>query len=70
MSWGSDRSKLLLACAITLASLLTWGAGVVWADVSSLKISDATQSQVLSDINRRLERIENKLDELNSALRK
>lgn len=70
MAWSSDRFKILLACAITLASLLTWGAGMMWGDVNLLKLSDATQTQGLSEINRRLERIENKLDELNSALRK
>ncbi len=70
MSWGADRSRLLLILACILGSLLTWGAGMVWGDVDRLKTSDATQTQALNEINRRLERIESKLDDLNMAVRK
>ncbi len=70
MGWHTDRSKILMFCLSVLGLLLSWMGSVVYADVNDLKLANATKGQALEEINRRLERIENKLDALNDALLK
>ncbi len=70
MGWHADRTKMLLAALSLLGVILAWFGTSLYADVNDLKLSNAGKSQALEDINRRLERIESKLDALNDALLK
>ncbi len=68
MSWHEDRNKLLLALSCVLLSLLAWMANNLYADVSNLKLSLASYSSAADEVNRRLERIENKVDDILSRI--
>ncbi len=64
MSWSTDKAAALLWLAGGLVSLLLFFGNQMFADVQSLKESRAANVVVIEEVNRRLERIESKIDQL------
>ncbi len=70
MSWDKDKSAALLWTLGGLLSLLIFFANQMYADVQTLKEYRAANGATLDEINKRLERIENKQDQIISEIHK
>ncbi len=70
MSWSGDKTKALLWLAAGLGSLILFFANQMFADVQSLKEFRAANGAASEEVNRRLERIETKIDQIIEAIHK